>query len=234
MVQVMAEKKTAEMKDICEDRPETKGVAKLVGVPIVAAVRMELPKAPAQAEAAKDKELPKAPSQVEADLLMKNKAEIDAWYGEVPWKPGFIEKGSSPKVTANSVWTVVTEVFDRKNRIPAEEWNAIQTASRFFGKMLCHGYNDRWAPERDGEQSVCLELAFNAAVMHRVFSDTCVPSDVYTCLKLQFKDKDRGRFHLCCATRVLRKSVTHGNEIYDQHGPPRRQDDAPHQNGARA
>ena len=129
-------------------------------------------------------------------MLNKNKAELDRWYAEVPWRPGFIEKGSSPKVTANSVWTVVTEVFDRKNRIPTEEWNAIQKASRFLGKMLHNGENDRWAPERDGEQSICLELAFNAAVTRRVLSDTCVPSDVYTCLKLQVKDKDRGRFHL--------------------------------------
>ena len=66
MEQMMAEKKTAEMKEIREDRPETKGVAKLVGTPAVAAAQKELPKAPAQAEAAKVEELPKSPAQAEA------------------------------------------------------------------------------------------------------------------------------------------------------------------------
>ena len=128
---------------------------------------MEPPKAPAQAEAAKDKELPKAPTQVEAALLKKIKAELDSWYAEVPWRSGFVEKGSSPEVTASAVWTVVDEVFDQKIRIPKDDWDAIQRASRFLGKMLRHGENDRWAPTRDDDQSICMELAYNAAISKR-------------------------------------------------------------------
>ena len=74
--------------------------------------------------------------------------------------------------------------------------------------MLRHGENDRWAPERDGEQSICLELAFNAAVTRRVLSDTCVPSDVYTCLKLQVRTRIADDSTFCCAMRAPRSSAT--------------------------
>ena len=108
----------------------------------------------------------------------------------------------------------MVELFDRKNRIPQKEWAAIQDASRFFGKMLRHGENDRWAPEMDNQQSMSIELAFNVAVARRVFSDSCIPSDIYTCLKLQNKDNDRARFHLtyCCATRLQKNSTTRWQE----------------------
>ena len=88
------------------------------------------------------------------------------------------------------------EVFDHKIRIPKDDWDAIQRASRFLSKMLRHGENDRWSPTRDDDQSICMELAYNAAISRGILAETCSPSDVYTCLKLQWKDRGRGRFHL--------------------------------------
>ena len=172
-----------------------------------------------------------APTQEEAALLMKNKAELDTWYAEVPWRPGFIEKGSSPMVTTNAVWTVVDEVFDRKVRIPKDDWDAIQRASRFLGKMLRHGENDRWSPTRDSEQSICIELAYNAAISRKILADACVPSDD----KATMDGQGSWTIPPSIKGRQLRGELRPGEEeIHHRHGPPRRQNDAPHQNGARA
>jgi hypothetical protein len=193
MEQVLAEKKAAESKETREDRPGAKGVAKLVEEPVDATAQKELPKAPAQAEAARAKELPKAPAsavaaqekkmakaptQVEADYRRKCKEELEDWYAEVPWRPDFVERYSSPLVTISAVWTVVDEVFSPKGRIPQPEWDQIQRASRFFGRLLRHGENDRWAPMRDANQSICMELAYNVAILRGILAPSCTPADI--------------------------------------------------------
>ena len=173
----------------------------------------------------------KAPTQVEADYRKKCEEELEDLYAEVPWRPDFVERYSSPMVTISAVWTVVDEVFSPKGRIPQPEWDQIRRASHFFGRLLRHGENDRWAPMRDGNQSICMELAYNVALLRGVLAPSCTPADIYTCLKLREKDRDRGRFHLLLRNATFEESCDPVTKKYViQKGPH----DAPHPNGSGA
>ena len=174
MAQVQAEKKVAVAKELREDRPETKGIALL---------RSAI--APAQAEAA-----------AEPEEGYQEKQAADLWYANNAWIDGFVGRGTAPPVTKDAVWTAVTELFDRKRWIEPREWNAIQSASRFYGRMLRHGENDAWAPDVDEDGSMSSELAFNVGIVCGKMNKKQLPSDLYTCFKLQQKDINRARFHV--------------------------------------
>jgi hypothetical protein len=72
--------------------------------------------------------------------------ETCRWYAQNPWRKGFVERGSTPRMTPNAGWVAVDEVFDKNKWIPEPAWGATQEGSRFFGKILRHGENASWAP----------------------------------------------------------------------------------------
>ena len=66
----------------------------------------------------------------------QEKLASDRWYANNALVDGFIDRGTQPPVKKAAVWTAVTELFDRKRWIELQEWNKIQKASRFYGRML--------------------------------------------------------------------------------------------------
>ena len=100
-------------------------------------------------------------------------------------------------MTRDSVWVAVDELFDRKRFIEAKVWKSIQEASRFFGKMLRHGENASWAPERDKVGAISAELAFNVGILCGKMYKEQTRSDLfYGFCKLEQKDFNRPRFHV--------------------------------------
>ena len=182
MAQAQAEKKVAVAKELREDRPETKGIALLR--PQVAPAKAEPVRALAQADAAA------VPGEEYQEKLAS-----DRWYANNALVDGFIGRGTQPPVRNAAVWTAA-ELFDRRRWIELQEWNKIQKASRFYGKMLRHGENDAWAPDMDGQHSMSAELAFNVGIVCGMFNKKQMPSDLYTCFKLEQKDINRARFHV--------------------------------------
>ncbi len=133
-------------------------------------------------------------------MLLKAEAyqedhETNQWYERNPWRLVFIGRGTSPRVTRDSMWVSVEELFDRKRPIEMKAWNAIQKASRFFGKMLRHGENAPWAPQRDEVGAISAELAFNVAVSQGIMLKQQKPWEIYGCFRLEVKDTGRPRFH---------------------------------------
>ena len=139
----------------------------------------------------------------------QEKLASDRWYANNALVDGFIGRGTQPPVTKAAVWTAVTELFDRKRWIEPREWNAIQTASRFYGKMLRHGENDAWAPDMDGDGSMSSELAFNVGIVCGKMNKKQLPSDLYTCFKFCSRKTSTERAFTCLyATRRRWKSTT--------------------------
>ena len=99
MEAVQAEKKVAYAKELRENRTETMGIA-----------QMRSANAPAQAEAAAVPEMPD----------YQEDQETNGWYERNPWRLGFIGRGTSPRVSRDSVCVSAEELFDRKRPIEAK------------------------------------------------------------------------------------------------------------------
>ena len=90
---------------------ETSGPFRTSGIAL-----LRTTKAPAKAVAAAVHETP----EYEEDQ------ESHRWYEKNPWRSGFIGRGTSPRVTKDSIWVSVEELFDRKRPIEAKAWKAIK------------------------------------------------------------------------------------------------------------